>query len=89
MNHARYNLHTSIKLLLIFSFRQLERMKLEYPDKKVALVTFGSSVFVWGDCSTNTPKSFNSDLDNYDGLIQTGRTYAETMDLKKLEESHG
>ena len=70
-------------------YRQLERMKIEYPDKQVALVTFGSTVYLWGDCSSSTPQTFQgSCLENYDELIQIGRNYAAGMSLGTLENTH-
>lgn len=77
------------KLLIIFN-RQLERMKIEYPNKRVALVTFGSTVYLWGDCQSDAPaKSFSGNiLNQYDNLIAAGREYASTMDLSGLESTH-
>ena len=70
-------------------YRQLERLKIEYPDKQVALVTFGSTVYVWGDCTAGTNQSFQGQcLDNYDELIQIGRNYATNMNLGTLENTH-
>ena len=64
-------------------------MKIEYPDKQVALVTFGSTVYLWGDCSSSTPQTFQGNcLDNYDELIQIGRNYAAGMSLGTLENTH-
>ena len=69
-------------------FRQLERLKIEYPNKEVALVSFGSTVYLWGDCHTEFPKSFSGDIINdYDGLIAAGREYATTMKLGGLENT--
>ncbi|XP_053394854.1 circularly permutated Ras protein 1-like isoform X4 [Mercenaria mercenaria] len=68
--------------------RQLERMKIEYPNKQVALVTFGSTVYLWGDCHTDSPRSFSGDImDDYDRLIAAGREYATTMELGGLENT--
>ncbi|KAL4239000.1 hypothetical protein ACF0H5_003704 [Mactra antiquata] len=69
--------------------RQLERMKIEYPNKQVALVTFGSTVYLWGDCHTAQPETFTGDiLKKYDDLIAAGRQYATTMELSGLENTH-
>lgn len=69
--------------------RQLERMKIEHPNKQVALVTFGSTVYLWGDCHSNNAKSFSGDiLNNYDSLIAAGREYATSMELSGLENTH-
>ncbi|XP_053377820.1 circularly permutated Ras protein 1-like isoform X2 [Mercenaria mercenaria] len=68
--------------------RQLERMKIEYPNKQVALVTFGSTVYLWGDCHTDFPRFFSGDImDDYDRLIAAGREYATTMELRGLENT--
>ena len=77
------------KLSSLTFYRQLERLKIEYPDKQVALVTFGSTVYVWGDCTAGTNQSFQGQcLDNYDELIQIGRNYATNMNLGTLENTH-
>ncbi|XP_052769779.1 circularly permutated Ras protein 1-like [Mya arenaria] len=67
--------------------RQLERLKIEYPNKQVALVTFGSTVYLWGDCHDDLPaKSFSDPviLHDYDRLIAAGREYATTMEVSGL-----
>jgi len=68
-------------------FRQLERLKIEEPNKQVALVTFGSTVYLWGDChDAATLKTFSDNiLDDYDRLIEAGREYASTMEVSGLE----
>lgn len=64
-------------------------MKLEHPNKKVALVTFGSTVYLWGDCHDDSVKSFTGDiLNKYDDLIAAGREYASSMELSGLESTH-
>ncbi|XP_052769776.1 circularly permutated Ras protein 1-like isoform X2 [Mya arenaria] len=68
--------------------RQLERLKIEYPNKQVALVTFGSTVYLWGDCHDDRPaKSFSDSviLNDYDRLVAAGREYATTMEVSGLE----
>ncbi|KAL4238999.1 hypothetical protein ACF0H5_003703 [Mactra antiquata] len=83
------NFVTRLKAIKDAAKRQLERMKIEYPDKKVALVTFGSTVYLWGDCHTAQPKTFTGDiLKKYDDLIAAGRDYATTMELSGLENTH-
>ncbi|XP_060554043.1 circularly permutated Ras protein 1-like [Ruditapes philippinarum] len=68
--------------------RQLERMKIEYQNKQVALVTFGSTIYLWGDFHTYNAKSFTGNIINdYDGLIAAGREYATTMELGGLENT--
>jgi len=70
--------------------RQLDRMKIEHPNKQVALVTFGSTVYLWGDCQTGlVAKSFSDNiLNEYDNLIAAGQEYATTMELAGLESTH-
>lgn len=65
-------------------------MHIEYPDKKVALVTFGSTVYLWGDCHDDRPpKTFTGDiLNKYDDLIAAGREYATTMELAGLQSTY-
>jgi len=69
--------------------RQLERLKIEHPNKQVALVTFGSTVYLWGDChNEGTLKTFSGRiLGDYNRLIEAGREYASTMEVAGLEET--
>ncbi|KAH3859158.1 circularly permutated Ras protein 1-like [Dreissena polymorpha] len=71
--------------------RQLDRMKIEYPNKKVALVTFGSTVYLWGDCHDNQVKSYSDSrmLEDFDALVAAGREYATSMELSGLENTFG
>ncbi len=76
-----------ILLLIVFN-RQLERIHVESPDKKVGIVTFSSEVDVLGDGS-GQPKHFAGDkLDNYDELIRLGQEHARDLDLKPISDTY-
>ncbi|XP_077998423.1 circularly permutated Ras protein 1-like isoform X2 [Glandiceps talaboti] len=53
--------------------RQLERLKLEMPDKQVVLVTFSNTVSVYGDCQ-NPVRVAGCDNNNYDQLFAFGQS---------------
>ncbi|KAL3873143.1 hypothetical protein ACJMK2_036297 [Sinanodonta woodiana] len=60
--------------------RQLDSLKIEQPDKRVVLITFGSEVYIWGDGSlTSAIIHTGSCLDDYDQLINIGKEYASNM----------
>jgi hypothetical protein len=64
-------------------------MKLEYPKKQVALVTFASTVYLWGDCGKRTPTKFTGKiLNDYKGLIAAGNKYGSKMKIGKLENTY-
>lgn len=82
------NVVTRLKAIKDAVRRQLDRLKLEHPKKKVLLVTFGSIVYIWGDGQSDSPLSISGDImDNYETLIKKGRNYATTMELGCLENT--
>ncbi len=76
--------------LCLSLFRQIERIHLETPEKKVAIVTFGSSVHVLGDGSqTKVTISENDFLKDFDKLIDQGKSLASTFNIASVSNSYG
>ncbi|OWF45608.1 circularly permutated Ras protein 1-like [Mizuhopecten yessoensis] len=68
--------------------RQLERLKLENPDRRVILVQFANDVTIIGD-GAQEPFLVDSHIkDSFDGLVACGKQYAQQMDTRTLEESY-
>ena len=76
--------------MTLFLFcRQLERLTVEQPDKKVGLVVFSSDVIVMGDCSRPpTIVSSHDDLNDLQKLLQVGETTTKNMNLKPISETY-
>ncbi|KAK3093559.1 hypothetical protein FSP39_017307 [Pinctada imbricata] len=68
--------------------RQLERLKEEDPDRRVIFILFSSEVTILGDCGTGATKVINTDLGNNDVLLERGKTYSNSMEIKCLSESY-
>ncbi|XP_033729364.1 circularly permutated Ras protein 1-like [Pecten maximus] len=68
--------------------RQLERLKLENPDRRVILIQFATDVTIIGDGSQE-PFQVDSNISySFDNLISSGQQYAQQMDIRTLGESY-
>ncbi|XP_060080310.1 circularly permutated Ras protein 1-like [Ylistrum balloti] len=68
--------------------RQLERLKLENPDRRVILVQFATDVTILGDGSQESYQVESHIRDSFDRLVQCGQQYAQQMDIRTLGESY-
>ena len=69
------------------SNRQLERIHIETPDKKVAIVTFGTQVTIRGDGSQPVRVIHGNDLEDFDTLMEIGKRIASEMMLVPILRS--
>ena len=78
-----------IFVLCIVYCRQIERIQLENPDKKVAVVTFGSDVYVLGDGSQAKVTVTDSAIKNdFDALVEEGKRLASEFTIQPLTSSY-
>lgn len=80
----------SCNFIICFSFlRQLERLHIENPARRVIFMTFESAVNVYGDCTENTfhtvPESMH---DDFKKLLADGEHYSVEHQVKPLNESY-
>ncbi|XP_062584325.1 circularly permutated Ras protein 1-like isoform X2 [Saccostrea cucullata] len=69
--------------------RQLERLHLDNPDRRVIFLTFESKVEVYGDCSDNTIQTVPSSIHNeFEPLLSYGEKYSTEHQIKPLTESY-
>ncbi|XP_033730319.1 circularly permutated Ras protein 1-like [Pecten maximus] len=68
--------------------RQLERLKLENPDRRVILIQFDREVTVLGDGSQELFQVDRNIRHSFDNLIGSGQQYAQQMDFRTLGESY-
>ena len=74
---------------IIFHDRQIERIQLENTDKKVAIVTFGSEVYVLGDGSQKKVTiSDGTTLNDFDALVREGKRLASKFTIQPLSSSY-
>ena len=71
---------------VINACRQLERLQIEHPDKRVAVVTFGSVVRVYGEGKSVCVEG--DILYNYDTLLEKGRGLWTELDIQPLTTSY-
>ncbi|XP_033730993.1 circularly permutated Ras protein 1-like, partial [Pecten maximus] len=67
---------------------QLERLKLENPERRVILIQFGTEVTIIGDGSQEPFQVDRNIRHSFDNLISSGQQYAQDMDIRTLGESH-
>ena len=82
--HIQTSYTISIKLTMLF--RQLERLKIEHPDKQVIIVTFASDVIIYNYgqiLSTAT----GCQLESYELLIEKGRGLAQDLPILPLSSA--
>ena len=72
----------------VVNFRQIERVKLENPEKQVGLVTFENSVEVLGDGSQPVRTVPEHELNDFNALIQTGKSFATQINIQPLSTSY-
>ena len=68
--------------------RQLERLKIEYPDKQVVIVTFASDVQVYDNGRAVCTINSSADLSNYDSLIESGRDLANRLHVPAISAAY-
>lgn len=74
---------------LNFFFRQIERLHLENPERRVIFITFESAVEVYGDCTSDTIQEVPSNIHNeFDPLLSYGEKYSREHHIKPLSESY-
>ena len=71
------------------TFRQIERVQIETQDKRVAMVTFGSEVYMLGDGNTASRTISGNTLQDFDALVQEGHRLAQEFNIRPLTESYG
>lgn len=68
--------------------RQLERLKLENPDRRVVLIQFGTEVTIIGDGSQEPVQVDSHIRDSFSNLVDNGKSYGQQMDIRTLGESY-
>ncbi|XP_048733712.2 circularly permutated Ras protein 1-like isoform X2 [Ostrea edulis] len=69
--------------------RQLERLHLDSPERRVIFMTFESAVEVYGDCTNSTTQTVPSSIhDNFEPLLNHGKTYSTDHQIKGLTDSY-
>lgn len=69
--------------------RQIERLHLENPERRVIFITFESAVEVYGDCTSDTIQEVPSNIHNeFDPLLSYGEKYSREHHIKPLSESY-
>ncbi|XP_033731014.1 circularly permutated Ras protein 1-like, partial [Pecten maximus] len=68
--------------------RQLERLKLENPDRRVILIQFDGDVTIIGDGSQEPFQVDRHITHSFSKLKRSGQQYAQQMDIRTLGESY-
>ncbi|XP_061173237.1 circularly permutated Ras protein 1-like [Saccostrea echinata] len=88
-NASGSNSVTRLQAIQEALLRQLERLHLDNPERRVIFLTFESKVEVYGDCSDNTIQTVPSTIHNeFEPLLNYGEKYSTEHQIKPLTESY-
>ena len=84
--HVKTWLKQKLELInLICCFRQLERLAIDQPDRKVQLIKFSSKVDILRDNGTH--HRCTADFKKYEALVDEGKKFAMDMSVPPISES--
>eukprot|EP01113_Clastostelium_recurvatum_P035404 TRINITY_DN4934_c0_g1_i4.p1 TRINITY_DN4934_c0_g1~~TRINITY_DN4934_c0_g1_i4.p1 ORF type:complete len:930 (-),score=159.59 TRINITY_DN4934_c0_g1_i4:32-2821(-) len=65
----------------------LDRLRIQFPNKRVVLITFANEVTVYGDGSQSPQIIAGDKLNDYDNLVKLGQSGLQYNDLKPISGS--